>query len=270
VIGWFAAALLFQAALRVPPSTPQGGIIEVHANSAGRLRFEDRTVPLFPDPGGGYLGLIPVPVALIPAPYKIELLDSARSVAAVASVTITDAQFPRQNIHATKEMEGLKPLPGEMEAIHNVEEALTPTRFWQQPFRTPTAGCMSSPFGVSRYHNGKFTGNYHRGVDIRAPEGQPVHAIAAGEVKIGKMYRLHGGTVGIDHGQGVVSMYIHLSRVSVTDGQHVNAGDVIGYVGHTGFATGPHLHWGLYVNGLPVNSNQWIHGVTSCGQVAAP
>jgi murein DD-endopeptidase MepM/ murein hydrolase activator NlpD len=78
------------------------------------------------------------------------------------------------------------------------------------------------------------------------------------------MYQLHGGTVGIDHGQGVVSVYIHLSKVAVHDGQHVNAGDVVGYVGHTGFATGPHLHWGLYVNGLPVNSNQWIQGVNPC------
>jgi murein DD-endopeptidase MepM/ murein hydrolase activator NlpD len=265
VTGWLASAFLLQAAaLRVPTSIPQGGIIEVHTSTGGRLRFEDRTVPVFPDPAGGYLGLIPVPVALTPGPHQIHLLDNAGAVTATASIRVTDAHFPRQNIHATKEMEALKPLPGEAEAIHEVEQALTPTRYWQQPFRTPTAGCMSSPFGVSRYHNGKFTGNYHRGVDIRAAEGQPVHATAAGEVKIGTMYRLHGGTVAIDHGQGVVSVYIHLSRIAVHDGQRVNAGDVVGYVGHTGFATGPHLHWGLYVNGLPVNSNQWIQGVTPC------
>lgn len=264
-MGWLAAVLLAQAAeLSLPPSIPQGGIIEAHAGAGGRLRFEGRTVPLFRDVTSGYVGLIPVPVALTPGVYLVELVDGAGVVRGSASVTVTDAHFPRQNIHATREMEELKPLPGEMEAIHGIEEAVTPTRYWRQPFRTPTAGCMSSPFGVSRYHNGKFTGNYHRGVDIRAREGQAVRAAAAGEVRIAAMYRLHGGTVGIDHGQGVVSVYIHLSRIAVRKGGRVEAGEVIGYAGHTGFATGPHLHWGLYVNGLPVNSNQWVHGVAPC------
>jgi lysostaphin len=78
------------------------------------------------------------------------------------------------------------------------------------------------------------------------------------------MYRLHGGTVGLDHGQGVSSIYIHMSKLNVKPGEIVKKGDVIGYVGSTGFATGPHLHWGMYMSGLPINPNQWITNVPTC------
>jgi murein DD-endopeptidase MepM/ murein hydrolase activator NlpD len=84
-------------------------------------------------------------------------------------------------------------------------------------------------------------------------------------VQIARMYRLHGGTVGIDHGQGIGSIYIHMSSIKVKPGDIVKKGDTIGTVGSTGFATGPHLHWGMYVNGLPINPNQWIKGVPKCG-----
>ena len=78
------------------------------------------------------------------------------------------------------------------------------------------------------------------------------------------MFRLHGGTIGIDHGQGVVSTYLHMSKLALSEGTVVKKGDVVGYVGATGFATGPHLHWGLYVNGVPVNPSQWIPNVPRC------
>jgi murein DD-endopeptidase MepM/ murein hydrolase activator NlpD len=82
------------------------------------------------------------------------------------------------------------------------------------------------------------------------------------------MFRLHGGTVGLDHGQGVTSSYIHLSKTAVKEGQVVKQGEVIGYVGSTGFSTAPHLHWGLYVHGSPVNPKQWNPAktwLTPCG-----
>jgi murein DD-endopeptidase MepM/ murein hydrolase activator NlpD len=107
--------------------------------------------------------------------------------------------------------------------------------------------------------------DYHKGVDLRAPYGAPIHAVTGGIVKIAApKFRLHGGTVGIDHGQGLSSIYIHMSKVLVKQGQEVHKGDVIGLIGSTGFATGPHLHWGLYAGGVPVNPDQWVP-VKRCG-----
>jgi murein DD-endopeptidase MepM/ murein hydrolase activator NlpD len=127
-------------------------------------------------------------------------------------------------------------------------------------------GCLISPFGVQRYHNGQPTGNYHRGIDQRAAEGRAVRAPAAGVMRLARMYRLHGGTVGLDHGQGMVSIHIHMSKLSVKQGQRVEAGRVIGLAGSTGFATGPHLHWSLYVNGLPVNPLPWLPALQPCAK----
>jgi murein DD-endopeptidase MepM/ murein hydrolase activator NlpD len=114
------------------------------------------------------------------------------------------------------------------------------------------------PFGVQRLYNGKPSGTYHGGVDQRSPAGRPVRAAADGVVKIVQAWNIHGGTVGIDHGQGLESMYLHMSRFAAKEGAAVKKGDVIGYVGSTGRSTAPHLHWSLYANGVPVDPRQWV------------
>jgi murein DD-endopeptidase MepM/ murein hydrolase activator NlpD len=97
--------------------------------------------------------------------------------------------------------------------------------------------------------------------------GAPIRAVAAGTVKISQMFTLRGGTVGIDHGQGLETIYMHMSRFAAKEGQQVQAGDVIGFVGSTGRATGPHLHWSLYANGHSISPNQWVR-LTPCGAAA--
>jgi murein DD-endopeptidase MepM/ murein hydrolase activator NlpD len=243
----------------------QGDVIRITAAKGEKARLGEKTVPLFKQKSGELLGLLPVPVTYPPGLHKIAVLDENGIVQEIP-VQIRDARFPRQNIRATPGMQALKALPGEMETMRELPNTLTPERFWGDTLKQATAGCMSSPFGVARYHNNKPTGNYHRGVDIRAPEGQPVRAPAGGTVKVAKLFRLHGGTIGVDHGQGVTSSYIHLSKLVVEEGDSVKQGDVVGYVGSTGFATGPHLHWSLYVNGLPVNPRQWVPTLSPCGR----
>lgn len=174
-------------------------------------------------------------------------------------VTVSSHQFGRQNLAISKSTQGLQPIQGEMEAIEALKKTMSATRFWSLPFKSPTPDCQNSPFGTRRYYNGKYSGNYHKGVDLRSPAGRPIQAIADGKVQIAtQKFRLHGGTVGLDHGQGFTSIYIHMSKVAVQPGDMVKQGQTIGYVGSTGFATGPHLHWGLYANGSPVNPNQWV------------
>jgi murein DD-endopeptidase MepM/ murein hydrolase activator NlpD len=122
----------------------------------------------------------------------------------------------------------------------------SPETGFAEPAMLPLAGRISGVYGSQRILNGK-PRSPHRGVDIAAPEGAPVVAMAPGRVKIAQsgMY-FTGGTVVIDHGHGVQSLYAHLSEILVEEGQPIARGSLIGKVGATGRATGPHLHWGVF------------------------
>jgi hypothetical protein len=112
-------------------------------------------------------------------------------------------------------------------------------------FAWPVTGRISGRFGSARSYNGK-PGTPHSGTDVAAPTGTPLHAPAAGIVSFAApdLY-LTGGTVLLDHGHGVSSAFLHLSRIDVEVGDRVERGAVLGRIGATGRATGPHMHWGL-------------------------
>jgi murein DD-endopeptidase MepM/ murein hydrolase activator NlpD len=251
---WIAAA--FEAS---PMVVPQGGVIRLRSDAAATARMGDRKIRLFPQKEGGALGLMPVAAAEKPGPHEVELLDSNGNATQTLTVTVKDARFRTQNIIIAKELSELKPSPGESETVAAFRSNVSDVRYWTEPMQAPVAGCLTSPFGVKRLHNGKATGDYHGGIDQRVPAGGPIHAIAGGTVKIVRQYNVHGGTVAIDHGQGFESIYLHMSKFAVAEGATVQQGDVIGYAGSTGRSTGPHLHWSIYVNGIPVNPALWVH-----------
>ncbi len=111
---------------------------------------------------------------------------------------------------------------------------------------------LSSKFG-SRRHPIKHTKRHHNGVDLAAPENSHVRAIASGRVIFAGVYSGYGKLVSIDHGGGYVSMYGHLREIRINIGEKVKAGDLIGRVGSTGLATGPHLHFEWRKNGKPLD-----------------
>lgn len=246
-----------------PGTIPLGETVRLHcAASANTIpataRLKDRTVKMFKQPDGSWMGLMPVAIADVPGAYLIDFFAADETQLEPVKLTIRPTNFPTQNVNLTPQIELLKSSPEEIQTLANFRNSVSNQRFWEDPLELPVPGCVLSPFGVKRLHNGKPTGEYHTGVDQRSPEGKPIHAVAAGTIKIAQPFTVLGGTVAIDHGQGLESMYLHMSRIAVQPGAHVNRGDVIGYIGATGRANGPHLHWVIYVNGVPVNPLQWV------------
>jgi murein DD-endopeptidase MepM/ murein hydrolase activator NlpD len=260
---WILAVLVGYAAgaqrLELPQTIRQGGTLPIHGPAtAVSARMHGRTVRMFSQTEGDSFGLMPVPVLEKPGTYSLELLDKSGAVVATGSTQVMDGRFRKQNVVIGQSLAELKPSPGEVETVAAFRNTVSDVRHWTEPLELPVRGCMTSPFGVQRYLNGKPTGSFHGGLDQRSAAGTPVHAVAGGVVKIVREWNLHGRTVGIDHGQGLDSIYLHMSRLAVTEGATVKKGDVVGYVGSTGRSTAPHLHWTLYVNGVTVNPLDWV------------
>jgi murein DD-endopeptidase MepM/ murein hydrolase activator NlpD len=129
-------------------------------------------------------------------------------------------------------------------AVIEVRSRDTDGSGFAEPFAWPAAGIISGVFGSQRILNGEPRAP-HFGVDIAAPVGTPIHAPADGTVAMSDDFYLEGGFSLLDHGHGVSTCYFHQSSRDVNVGAHIGRGDVIGRVGQTGRATGPHVHWGM-------------------------
>ena len=234
---------------------------------ASSARLKDRTVRLFQQSNGVWTGLMPIAVADVPGAYSVEFLADDGKAVASAKLTIRTTTFPTQNVVLAPQIEALHSTPDDIETLTAFRNVVSDVKYWEDPLTAPVPGCILSPFGVKRLHNGKPTGEIHAGIDQRSPAGRPVHAVAGGRVKIAQPFTVLGGTVALDHGQGLETMYLHMSKLLVEPGALVKKGDVIGYVGATGRANGPHLHWVVYVNGVPVNPQQWV-ALKSCSASA--
>jgi murein DD-endopeptidase MepM/ murein hydrolase activator NlpD len=124
-------------------------------------------------------------------------------------------------------------------------------------FDLPVRNRQTSAFGLRRYINNE-PRNPHRGLDIAGATGTPIHAPADGVIIETGDYYFNGKTVFMDHGQGLLSMFAHMSRIDVEPGQLIRRGEKVGEVGATGRVTGPHLHWSVSLNGTMVNPRMFL------------
>jgi murein DD-endopeptidase MepM/ murein hydrolase activator NlpD len=126
----------------------------------------------------------------------------------------------------------------------------------------PVTAPVSSPFGLRRFFNEQ-PRKPHSGLDLAAAEGTPISAPASGKITDTGDFFFNGNTVFIDHGQGLVTMYCHLSKIDVEPGQTVNTGDIIGAVGKTGRVTGAHLHWSVSLNNTRIDPTLFLDDLDS-------
>ncbi len=272
VVATASAASAQQCTVK-PAAISLGETVRLHGEGAtsanvATARLKERTIRMFKQPDGSWQGLMPVAVADTPGAFSIDFLAEGGAVITSTKLTIRPTNFPTQNVNLAPQIEELKSSPEEIKTLTDFRNSVSDVKFWEDPLVAAVPGCVLSPFGVKRLHNGKPTGEFHSGIDQRAPAGNPIHAAASGEVKIAQPFTVLGGTVAIDHGEGLETMYLHMSKIAVQPGARVNKGDVIGYIGATGRATGPHLHWVVYVNGVPVNPRQWVP-LAACGATPA-
>lgn len=200
--------------------------------------------------------VVGVPLRTTPGTQRLQVRSGARRYA--VDFEVRDKHYATEHI-TLKDKRKVNPTPADLRRIHRerreIDNALSrwsPRRHGELNFMVPVHGVVSSPYGLRRIFNGQ-PRNPHTGVDIAAPAGTPIHAPAAATVAATGGYFFNGNTVLLDHGQGLVTMYCHMSKIAVKPGQRVKRGQIIGYIGMTGRATGPHTHWGVSLNDTMVN-----------------
>lgn len=197
----------------------------------------------------------------------LEVADApAHSMTWEACVWVVEGAFAVQRIPLSPALSGIladqAAVQEETRRVAALFAQVSGPPLWRGPFLWPVdrPEDVSAPFGDRRaYGNGPAT-SFHEGMDFDAPLGAPVWAPARGRVVLAEDLWVRGKAVVLDHGQGVFSGYWHLSEVAVQPGQWVWPGTLLGRVGSTGLSTGPHLHWELRVNGVPVDPAQWVAG----------
>ena len=250
--------------VKVLPQTPQlGDTISVvvttdDPDTTPSVTVGDKNYPLFKN-NDKHRAFIPT--SPLDTPGKMTLRVEGDNKVSNIGVWLKNRLFPVQRIW----LSGKASRPAtqlELDRVSAFKKLVTPEKFWLGFFIRPNASRVSTGYGIRRYYNGVFaTDYYHKGVDYAGGYGSPVVAPAAGKVRlVGREdlgFHVHGNVVGIDHGQGVLSIFMHLQDINVEEGVMVKAGQQIGTIGSTGASTGPHLHWGLYVNEVAVDPVPW-------------
>lgn len=265
----FALAAPAFGKMHLPKSAAQGQFLAVTLDGAPALAnlsasFAGKETPCYADPleAAKWHCLIALPANAETGLQKIELRSEEKEIGA-GSVKIVKTKFPVEELRLSKSKKDLVEKGDSEEEKLKIRAALgseTSEKFWDGPFAMPVKGPIESHYGLRRTIDGKLRPNYyHRGTDIAAPSGTPMKAPQSGKIVLAGPFTEEGNMVMIDHGHGVVSAYLHCSKILVEEGQSVKKGQEIALVGTTGVVNSPHLHLGLYIHGTPIDALFWIN-----------
>lgn len=255
-----------------PERVKQGGVAALRIGGtvpAGRLRLRvgGREIPLgAPSTDGLRLVWIGVDLEQRPGPLDVVLegaTSAGRPAHARAALLVVDAGYPVQRLSVPRsftELDAatLERVAREKTILDRLWETATPSRLWTSSFRAPLEdAARGTGFGLKRIINGDPRAA-HTGVDFSVAAGTPVLASNGGLVALAEEHFFGGKSVVLDHGEGLYTMYFHLQDSLVQPGQRVAQGEVIGRVGSTGRATGPHLHWGARLYGARIDPQELL------------
>ena len=249
-----------------PEAAWQGKVIEVKVLSNGikdiNAEFLGQKFKLYPD-GDNFSGIVGVPTNQKVGSYDLRLIitqTNGKLVEQVKPIKVWQTKFAVSRYWLKPAKDKLRArniIDNEWGAIEKVLAIKEPARRWQGKFALPTEGPISQHFGQLQVINGKRSGT-HRGLDLAVPIGTKVLAPNDGEVVFADHLKAFGGTMVVDHGQGIHTLYFHLSKFAAEVGQTVAKGTLIAYSGNSGVSSGAHLHWGMSVNNLRVDPEQWV------------
>ncbi len=246
------------------PLAAPGGIVQIPVaeinQAAPKVFFQDNRV-LVTANDTHWLALVGIPLSATAGEHKITIKSDKKSHQ--YAFNIADKDYPAQYITIKKKRmvtgftaQDLKKINADKVAMTKAKKTWTAQTI-DADFIAPVDGRLSSLFGLKRFFN-DIPKRPHNGLDIAAPTGTPILAPAAAKVIATGNYYFNGNTVFLDHGQGLLSAYLHLNAINVQPGQTVKQGETLGSVGETGRVTGPHLHWIVYLNKVPVDPALFI------------
>lgn len=232
-------------------------------SQAPHVSYDNHPVMVVQDSDDAWIAVVGIDLKTTPGRYVVRIDDEHGTQK--QSFVVHEKHYKTQHIklknqrHVTPDPEQIKRYQREYQEQIAAYQSFRPVMPSNVTFDKPVDGRLSSPFGLRRVFNGEER-NPHSGLDFAVPQGTPIKAPADGVVTIVADYFFNGKTVFLDHGQGLVTMYCHLSVSDVQVGDVVKRGQVIARVGATGRATGPHLHWNVSLNNARVDPALFIQG----------
>jgi len=254
------------AQLPVTAPVPGGVAIVCVGRAPGpapQVTFEGQRV-LVARVGDAWQAVVGLPLALKPGAHELAVVRDEKAERTIP-FRVGTRDYDKQYVTLANRRQ-VDPEPDDLRRIAREQNVLVRAFSTFSDFESdgldfdlPSTGRVSGGFGSRRYFNNE-PRLPHSGLDIAAPEGTPIRAPAAGRVLETGDFFFNGFTVVLDHGQGVVTMYNHLSKIDVTKGERVARGERIGAVGKTGRVTGPHLHWSVSLNNARVDPALFLSG----------
>lgn len=230
----------------------QGDFLEVYGKYTGieeSIIIESALVEntIFYENGTEVLAYIPIPARIKPGTYNLNI-KTKNNYQETYQLEVLSRDFKTQHLYVNASTMASSSNANAYDEynkfFHPVRKVSSDKRYYDESFIMPLKARITTEFGEGRYINDRVTSYSHSGLDLAASLGTPVHVINHGVVKLSRHFALTGNTIIIDHGQGLLSYYLHLDTLNVNLDDQVSKGDIIGTVGSTGRSTGPHLHFG--------------------------